>query len=116
MNEINQARELAMSITAVNWCWGTGWGNGYATHEIDMVPAQMIISVALVGQSGGGTNFTGIPSYDRRLSNGADQNIGFGDWPSWPPLIYDYISSVVFGIATGSDQQAWALMRIETWG
>jgi hypothetical protein len=104
-----------MTITNVHWWWGTGWANGYQTWEIDIPAATIGASVALYGQSGGGSNFTGIKSYRKRLPDGSDQNIDFGDWTSWPPLVADFASSVVFAIATGSDQEAWGIMRIDWW-
>lgn len=70
---------------------------------------------ALYGQSGGGTNYTGIKHFRRRLPDGSDQDIDFGDWPSWPPVIFDHVSSVTFAIATGSDQQSWLMARMDYW-
>jgi hypothetical protein len=86
-----------------------------STSEIDIAPATVGAAVALYGQSGGGTSFTGIKSYRRRNPDGTDQNIDFGDWTSWPPVIFDLVSSVVFATATVSDQEAWTIMRIDWW-
>jgi hypothetical protein len=104
-----------MAITNMNWWWFTGSGNGYTTTEFDIPPQTVGAAVALYGQSGGGTSFTGIKSFRRRLPDGSDQNIDFGDWTSWPPVVFDFVSSVVFATATGSDQEAWAVARIDSW-
>jgi hypothetical protein len=105
-----------MAITRTDWHWFTAWGNGYHTIDINIVPANVGSETQLYGQSGGGTNFTGIKHFRRRLSNGSDQDIDFGDWPSWPPVVFDHISSVTFAIATGSDQEAWLMARMDFWG
>ena len=102
-------------ITEIDWNWFTAWGNGYYTVDVNIPPAWVGAQICLHGQSGGGTNFAGIKHYRKRLDSGADQDIDFGEWPSWPPVIFDYISSVTFAIATGSDQEAWAMYRMDYW-
>jgi hypothetical protein len=79
-------------------------------------PETVIAQATLYGTSGGGTQYTGIKRYRKRLPTGADQDIDFGEWPSWPPIIFDRVSSVTFAIATGSNQQAWTLARMDHWG
>lgn len=105
-----------MAMLNSHWWWWQGSGNGYHTIDVNLAPAWMTGEVQLYGTSGGGTQYAGVKSYRQRLSNGSDLNHDFGDWPSWPPLIYDYISSFTFGIATGSDQDAWAQARVDWWG
>ncbi len=104
-----------MAITNIHWWWFSGAGNGYTTSEIDIAPASVAAAVALYGQSGGGTNYTGIKSYRQRQPDGSDNTIDFGDWTSWPPMIFDFVSSVVFATATGQDQEAWSIMRFDWW-
>ena len=104
-----------MAINGIAWHWFTGWNNGYATMDVNIAPAQVLAWTALYGQSGGGTNYTGIQHYRRRLGNGSDQDINFGEWPGWPPAIFDFISSVTFAIATGDHQQAWLIARMDYW-
>jgi hypothetical protein len=106
-----------MAITNMNWWWFSGAGNGYTTTEFDLPPQTVGASIALYGQSGGGTNYAGIKSFRRRLPDGSDQTVDFGgDWNNWPPVIFDFVSSVVFATATGSDQEAWAVGRLDSWG
>jgi hypothetical protein len=105
-----------MPINGTSWHSFNAWGNGYHTIDVNIPPAWVSAEVSLYGQSGGGTNYTGIKGYRKRLSNGSDQPVNFGAWPSWPPVIYDYISSVTFGIATGSNQHGWLSARIDYWG
>ena len=91
-----------MAVYKIDWHWFKAWGNGYHSIDVNIPPAWVGAQVSLHGHTGGGTSYTGIRSYRRRLSSGADQNIAFGQWPSWPPVVFDYMSSVTFGIATGS--------------
>jgi hypothetical protein len=104
-----------MGIYQIDWHWRYGFGNGYTTVDINIPPATVGVQVNLHGKSGGGTGYTGIKHYRRRLSSGQDQDIDFGDWPNWPPVIFDHISSVTLAIATGSDQTAWLVGRIDYW-
>ena len=104
-----------MAIYEINWNWFTGWNNGYTTVQVNIPPALVGAQVALYGQSGGGTNYTGIKHYRKRLPSGADQDIDFGDWPSWPPVVADNMSSVTFAIATGDGQEAWLVWRMDYW-
>ena len=104
-----------MAITEVDFHWFTAWGNNYHTVEVNIVPHQVLAQTWLRGATGTGTQFTGIKSCRRRLSNGSDQSIDFGVWTSWPPVVTDRLSSVTFAIATGSDQEAWLVGRIDYW-
>jgi hypothetical protein len=106
-----------MAVTRIDWHWFTAWGNGYNTIQVNMAPATLGAQTALYGQSGGGTNYTGIKHFRRRLSNGSDQDVDFGgNWNNWPPVIFDHVSSVTFATATGSDQEAWLVARMDFWG
>jgi len=104
-----------MAVTKIEWHWFHGCGNGYTTIDVNIPPAWVGAQIALHGKSGGGTNFAGIKHYRKRLDSGADEDHDFGDWPSWPPFVGDVMSSVTFAIATGSDQDAWALARMDYW-
>lgn len=104
-----------MGTYQIDWHWFTAWGNGYSTVDVNIPPAWIGAQVGLHGHSGGGTSFTGIKHYRRRLGSGADEDHDFGDWPSWPPVIFDFISSVTFATATGSDQEAWLVGRMDYW-
>jgi hypothetical protein len=76
-----------MGIYQIDWNWFTGRDNGNTTVQVNIPPASVGAQVALYGQSGGGTNYTGIKHYRQRQQSGADQDIDFGDWPSWPPRL-----------------------------
>lgn len=105
-----------MTVKSIDWHWFTAWGNGYHTIQVNIVPDTVGAQASLYGASGEGTQFAGIRHYRKRLSNGEDQDIDFGEWTSWPPVVFDHISSVTFGIATGEDQEGWLLGRMDHWG
>jgi hypothetical protein len=107
---------LAVAVYQIDWHSFTAWDNGYHTVEINIPPATVGVQAALYGQSGGGTSFAGIKHYRRRLDSGADQDIDFGDWPSWPAVIFDHISSVTLALAEGSDQEGGLVGRLDYWG
>lgn len=102
-----------MAINTTYWRWFSGSGNGYHTVDVNIPPAWVGAQVSLHGHSGGGTSYTGIKQYRKRLSSGSDEIKNFGEWPSWPPAIYDYISSITFAIATGQNQTAWLVGRMD---
>src|SRR6476660_5319410 len=102
-------------VSKIEWHWFSGWGNGYTTIDVNIPPAWVGAQISLHGTSGGGTMYAGIKHYRQRLDSGADQDHDFGEWPSWPPVVGDMMSSVTFAIATGEDQQAWALARMDYW-
>jgi hypothetical protein len=105
-----------MSVYQIDWHWFQAQGgSGYYTIDVNIPPAMVGAQTALYGQAGGGANITGIPGYRKRLNDGSDQDIEFGDYGNWPPLITDYISSVTFGIAIGSDQQTLLVARMDYW-
>jgi len=104
-----------MAIYQTDWHWFSAWGSGFHTIDVNIAPAWVGAQTNLYGQLGGGANFTGISHYRRRLSSGKDKDHDLGAWGSWPPVIYDYISSITFAIATGSEQQAWLVARMDYW-
>jgi hypothetical protein len=104
-----------LAVVEIDWHSFSGSGNGYATVDINIPPASVGVQTFLYGQSGGGTNYTGIKHYRQRQPDGSDHDIDFGEWPSWPPVIFDFISSVTLATATGSDQTAWLLARLDFW-
>jgi hypothetical protein len=104
-----------MPITGTSWRWFHAWGNGYHTVDVNIAPDWVGAQVNLHGHTGGGTSYTGIQSYRRRLSSGQDETVAFGEWPSWPPAIFDFISSITFAIATGSGQTGWLVARMDFW-
>jgi hypothetical protein len=102
-------------VTDIWWNWFTGLGDGYTTVDVNIPPSWVGAQVSLHGQNGGGTNFAGIKHYRRRLDSGADQDVDFGDWPSWPPAMFDFASSITFAIATTADCEAWLVYRMDYW-
>ena len=104
-----------MAVVQIDWHWFAAWGNGYQTVDINIPPSNVGVQTSLYGQSGGGTNYTGIKHYRQHQPDGSDKDIDFGDWPSWPPVIYDFISSVTIATATGSDQEAYLVARMDYW-
>jgi hypothetical protein len=102
-------------ITSSEWVHWNRFGNGEHTVDINIRPDAVIAQATLYGTLGGGTQLTGIKSYRQRQPDGSDRPIDFGAWPNWPSAIFDRVSSVTFGIATGSDQQAWALAKLDHW-
>ncbi len=105
-----------MTVTRIEWHWFTGWDNGYHTVDVNLPPAWVGAQAWLHGASGGGTSYAGIKHYRKRLDSGQDQDVDFGEWPSWPPVVGDFMSSVTFALATGSDQEGWAVGRMDFWG
>jgi hypothetical protein len=104
-----------MSIYAIDWHWFKGSGDGYHTIDVNIPPAQIAAQIWLHGTTGGGTQYAGIKHYRQRLSDGSDLPHDFGEWPSWPPVVFDFMSSITFAIAAGEDQVAWAMARMDYW-
>jgi len=104
-----------MGIFRTDWHWFEGWGNGYHTIDVDLPPNFIGAEIQLHGKSGGGTIYSGIKSFRRRLPSGADEPVNFGEWPGWPPVEFDFMSSITFGIAAGEDQGGYALARMDFW-
>ena len=83
---------------------------------MNIPPAHIGAEISLYGTTSDGTRYAGIRHFRRRPGNGADQEHDFGDtWYNWPPALYDYLSSITFAMATGSDQIGWALARMDYW-
>ena len=104
------------TIYGTDWHSFSAWGNASHTIDVNIAPAWIAAEVCLRGTSGEGTSITGIKEYRRRLSSGADKVHNFGFWGYWKPMIYDYVSSITFAIATTSDQKAWMVGRMDYWG
>ena len=99
----------------INGHWFSSSGSAERTIDINMAPSQVYAQTWLHGTSGGGTQYTGIKAFRRRRPDGSDQLVDFGGWTNWPPTVFDFVSSITFGIATGSNQIGWAMLRIDHW-
>jgi hypothetical protein len=104
------------TVKQIGWCPFEGSGDAITTVEFDMVPQTVVATIALHGTIRTAGGYAGIQSYRRRLPDGSDQPVNFGLWPSWPPVIFDFVDSIVYGIATGEDQWAFAIGRFDAWG
>jgi hypothetical protein len=73
---------------------------------MDFPPAEVVAQAVLNFTLGGGTQKVGIVKFRFRTPSGADQEVNFGEWPNWPPFAHHArMTSVTFGVATGSNQQ-----------
>ena len=104
-----------MAITGSRWWWFSAWGGGYYTVDVNIAPAQVTAQTSLYGTTGGGAQFAGIKHIRRRLPSGADQDIDFGEYFDWKPMVSGRLSSLTFGIATGINQRAWCVARVDWW-
>lgn len=104
-----------MATTQIDWHWFKAYGNGYHTIDVNIPPAWIGAQVALHGHSGGGLTVVGIKHYRKRLGSGQDQDIDFGNWLGWPPVIFDFVSSITFAIANGKDQGGYLVARMDYW-
>jgi hypothetical protein len=106
-----------MAIVGTDWHWFSGYGNTYNTVQVNIPPAHLTAEVSLYGTTGDGTQYAGIRSHRQRRADGSDQTHDFGGtWYNWPPMIGDFVSSITFALATGSDQAGWILGRMDYWG
>ncbi|MEU7602043.1 hypothetical protein AB0B78_38855 [Streptomyces sp. NPDC040724] len=104
-----------MAVTQIVGHWFRGSGNQYTTIDINVAPIPVFVTTVLHGSTGGGTSYAGIRSFRRRLPSGADQDVDFGDWPTWPPALFDRMSRITLGTATTGNQTAWLLGRFDFW-
>jgi len=96
--------------------WFSSSGSAERTVDVNLPPTQVYAQTWLYGTTGSGTQYTGIKAFRRRRPDGSDEVVDFGSWPNWPPSVFDFVSSITFGIATGTNQTAWAMLRIDHWG
>ncbi|OMC39202.1 hypothetical protein A5745_08595 [Mycobacterium sp. IS-2888] len=112
--------EPIMTTYEIDWHWWHGWGGNGWNHTIDVniAPAWVGAQVWLHGYdtSGGAAARVAISHYRKRLESGADEDHDLGGWLSQPPVIFDFISSVTADLSTGSDAEAWAVLRMDYWG
>jgi hypothetical protein len=105
-----------VTIKDIGLHWFSGYGDANHTRAVNFPPTQVMVQAYLRGAAGGGLNIAGIKGFRRRLPSGADEDVNFGEWPSWPAAAFDRMTSVTFALACGSRQQAWGVFRIDVWG
>jgi hypothetical protein len=112
-----------MSVTEIDWFWFYGYGESYHTIEVNMSPDTIVAQIWLHG-AGPNLAYAGIKHYRQRLpaslfpstdGPGTDVEHDFGEWLSWPPVVFDLMSSVTFAIATNEDSDGWAMARLDHW-
>jgi hypothetical protein len=85
-----------------------GWWNGYQTWEVNFAPAQAVAQASPAMTPGGGLQLAGIVAYRyQRGLAGAEESIHYGAWTGWRDCVWgDRLTSVTFGVATGSNKGA----------
>jgi hypothetical protein len=112
-----------MAITRIVWFWFRTAGNPnssigtFNSVDINMPPASVGAQVSLHGEGPGGTAIAGIRQYRRRLSSGADEVHDFGATSptSWPPVIFDFVSSVSVATYVSRNHSAFTAVRLDFW-
>jgi hypothetical protein len=69
-----------MAVVNIQGRWFSAFGNRYHTVDVNIDPSWVYATVCMHGFSGGGTGYTGISHYRKRLSSGADEDHNFGGW------------------------------------
>ncbi|MFG2876013.1 hypothetical protein ACGFYU_13565 [Streptomyces sp. NPDC048337] len=104
-----------MAVTQIVGHWFKGSGNQYTTIDVVVAPIPVYVTAVLHGTAGGGTSYAGIKHFRRRLPSGAEEEVDFGDWPNWPPSVFDRMTRITFGTATTANQSAWLYARFDFW-
>ncbi|HZD23451.1 MAG TPA: hypothetical protein VE569_08635 [Acidimicrobiia bacterium] len=94
------------------------WGYQHTgSITVNMAPAYILAQVGYYQVHGGGLHAIGIKKYRHRPTvDGPETDVDFGSWGGWPSTIAGpRISSVRFGIALGSRQEAWCYGNLYWW-
>jgi len=84
-------------------------GSQIVTSDFNLVPGEMMVTAALTGTTGGGTQFAGIV----RASSAQAGEESFGQWWQWRSALgRKGLRTLTVGIATGQDQTAQAVFSI----
>lgn len=96
--------------------WATG--NHVGSFTIYFSPAYVVAQVGLNYVSGGGAHKVGIVGYTYRPTpDGPEKSVSYGSWPSWPHTVSrDRMTSVTFGVASGSQQAVTGYGNLYFWG
>jgi hypothetical protein len=104
-----------MAVVGIRWVGWSG-GAGYHFTDINMAPSAAGVQVALRGTTGAGTQFAGIKHFRRRRPDGSDEDVDFGEWPTWRSNIFEpNLTSITCGVANGTDQIGWGVARVDFW-
>ena len=105
-----------MSIKETEWHSFQAWGSATHTIDVNIVPDNIFAQVSLFAVYGGDRSLAGIVEYRERLDSGKDKVHDFGTWLTWVPAVYDFMSSITFGISTYDlDNQAGLIARMDHW-
>lgn len=106
-----------MATTRIEWFWFHAANGAFNSVDVNLPPAWVGAQVSLHGVGPAGTTIAGIKQYRRRLSSGADELHDFGATSvlSWPPVIFDFISSISVAAFTSTNQHAFVSVRMDFW-
>src|SRR5512132_2061680 len=105
-----------MATYQIDWYWFNASGYGPHTIDINIPPSLVGAQVSLHGDTGSTTGaIAGIKGYRRRLSSGADEEHDFGQWLTWPPVVFDHVTSITLAVDAGKGQTAWLVARFDYW-
>jgi hypothetical protein len=112
-----------MAITGIQWYWFRNYGNpgasgaGLSSLDINLPPAWIGAQVSLYGYGPSGSAIAGIRQYRRRLPSGADEVIDAGATNAlgWPPVVFDYLSSLTIASYVGRGNNAMISVRLDFW-
>lgn len=106
-----------MAIVKVRSIWLKSIGNFVGTATIDFPPSNVFVQASLNYTSGGGRQKVGIVSFRWIGADGSNQQADFGGWPGWAPATNnERMTSVTFGVMTGSNQELDGFGNVFFWG
>ncbi|MGB3035863.1 MAG: hypothetical protein WBB72_00560 [Methyloceanibacter sp.] len=103
------SKEKTMPVNGIKAREWQQSGSQIVTSDFNMVPGEMMVTAALTGTTGGGTQFAGIV----RASSAQAGEESFGQWWQWRSALgRKGLRTLTVGIATGQDQTAQAVFSI----
>jgi hypothetical protein len=106
-----------MAIVMHRWVGLKSIGNFVGSATLNFPPSPAFAQASLNFTLGGGTQKVGIVSFRFRKPDGSDGQVDFGGWTSWPSTTgHERMTSVTFGVATGSNQQLDGIGNVFFWG
>jgi len=106
-----------MPIVGHNFFRLAARGSFIGTVTANFPPSGVVAQASLNYTLGGGTQKVGIVSFRfRPTPDGAEQQVNFGGWPNWPATVNaDRMTSVTFGVASGSNQELDGIGNVFFW-